>query len=870
VDSETKKTILLVEDEAIIAMSERRELEKKGYRVHHVGTGEKAVKTILENDLPVDLILMDIDLGAGIDGTEAAERILKSKDIPIVFLSSHTEPEVVEKTEKITSYGYVVKTAGIVVLDASIKMALKLFSANMAHKQAEEDLYKSEHRFRSFIENANDIIYSVSPDGLFTYISPNWLEFMGEPAEKAAGKSFELYVHPEDVHLCREFLGKVLTTGEKQSSVEYRVKHRDGSWRRHASNGSPLRDTDGKITSYFGIARDITEEYLFSEQLRQRDEQFRSITEAAPDSLIVTRLSDGVILYVNRQCGEMFGLDPSEMINRKTPDFYSDPSDRQDFIAMLKDHGFVRGWEVMLKRSGGESFWAVVSAQVGNFEGATAIYAGLRDATESKKTEYELLKYREYLESLVRERTTELEKEIREREKTEALLRESELKYRNIVDNSTSIILEWDPEGNILYMNRFGLEYFGFGEEEILGKNVVGTIVEPVDTEGYDLLAKMTVVPKNPEDYYSSENENIRRNGEKVWIAWTNKGIKDGGGNLIKTLSLGIDRTRQKQLEQKMEYMKELDVLNNRLEREIVVRSKAEETYRLALEATHDGLWDWDIITGAVNYSPSYFRMLGFEDPPPACTSDFWIDRVHGDDKKNALKINSECIEGKRENFSVEFRMKGADGNWRHILGRGKGVSRDAEGRARRMVGTHTDITALKKSESMVSGLNECFLNFGYDTAANINILVAFLGGLLKGTCALYNRLEGGMLHSLGQWNAPPGYKTTDYPEGHICSDVISSSREEVTFIPNLNTTTYAVTDPNVGLYGLKTYLGTSVRFRGENIGSLCVVFQRSYQPNDGELRLLEIVASAIGVEESRGHTQRHLEKNEEKYQFRV
>jgi CheY-like chemotaxis protein len=107
-DAEKQKTILLVEDEVLTAMSERMILEKFGYKVIIASTGEDAVAAI-EKTPGIDLILMDINLGNGIDGTEAAEKILKNHDLPVVFLSSHTEPEVVAKTEKITSYGYVVK-----------------------------------------------------------------------------------------------------------------------------------------------------------------------------------------------------------------------------------------------------------------------------------------------------------------------------------------------------------------------------------------------------------------------------------------------------------------------------------------------------------------------------------------------------------------------------------------------------------------------------------------------------------------------------------------------------------------------------------------------------------------------------------------
>ena len=92
--------ILLVEDEIIIAMLEKQQLEKFGYLVHHVSSGEKAIKAINNDDSVYHVILMDIDLGSGIDGTQAAEGILKVKDIPVIFLSSHTEREVVEKTDQ--------------------------------------------------------------------------------------------------------------------------------------------------------------------------------------------------------------------------------------------------------------------------------------------------------------------------------------------------------------------------------------------------------------------------------------------------------------------------------------------------------------------------------------------------------------------------------------------------------------------------------------------------------------------------------------------------------------------------------------------------------------------------------------------------
>lgn len=157
------RSLLLVEDEAIIALSEKRMLEGYGYRVSLAASGEAAVE-IYRQGRTFDLILMDIDLGSGMDGTEAAALILAGHTVPVLFLSSHTEPEVVEKTEKITSYGYVVKNSSGTVLDASIKMAFKLFDAN---REAVEARTRLESTLTTLPKPLNDD--SVAFEDLFDH-----------------------------------------------------------------------------------------------------------------------------------------------------------------------------------------------------------------------------------------------------------------------------------------------------------------------------------------------------------------------------------------------------------------------------------------------------------------------------------------------------------------------------------------------------------------------------------------------------------------------------------------------------------------------------------------------------------------------------
>jgi len=123
-----RKSILLVEDDFLIATQSSLILDGFGYDVVMANTGEKAVECAVE-DANISLVLMDIDLGQGMDGLEAATRILYHKSLPIVFLSSNADMEVVDRAKSISPYGYVIKNSGAFVLQASIEMAYKLFAS---------------------------------------------------------------------------------------------------------------------------------------------------------------------------------------------------------------------------------------------------------------------------------------------------------------------------------------------------------------------------------------------------------------------------------------------------------------------------------------------------------------------------------------------------------------------------------------------------------------------------------------------------------------------------------------------------------------------------------------------------------------------
>jgi len=147
------------------------------------------------------------------------------------------------------------------------------------------------------------------------------------------------------------------------------------------------------------------------------------------------------------------------------------------------------------------------------------------------------------------------------RKEAEEALRNSEAKYRDLVQNANSIILRRDSQGNITFFNEFAQKFFGYSEEEILGKNEIGTIVPEKDSNGQDLTAMIRDIGLHPERYATNENENMRRNGERVWVAWTNKAIHDREGNIVEILCIGNDISERKHLEVQLQQAQKMEAI---------------------------------------------------------------------------------------------------------------------------------------------------------------------------------------------------------------------------------------------------------------------------------------------------------------------
>ncbi|RJX32036.1 MAG: response regulator [Oxalobacter sp.] len=133
----------------------------------------------------------------------------------------------------------------------------------------------------------------------------------------------------------------------------------------------------------------------------------------------------------------------------------------------------------------------------------------------------------------------------------------NEQKYRELVENANSIILRWTRDGHITFINEFGQKFFGYTEAELLGCHVIGTIVPPSESGGRNLQRLMEQVLVDPEAFEHNVNENMRRNGERVWISWTNKIVHDAQGQVAEIMSIGTDITQRQKAEEQVRILHE-------------------------------------------------------------------------------------------------------------------------------------------------------------------------------------------------------------------------------------------------------------------------------------------------------------------------
>ncbi|PKL15737.1 MAG: hypothetical protein CVV49_19855, partial [Spirochaetae bacterium HGW-Spirochaetae-5] len=423
------KKLLIVEDEIIIALTESAMLKKNGYEVLAVSNGDQAIEAVKNNE-ELDLVLVDLNLGSGMNGAETAKKILETRDIPIIFLTAHTGKEIVDQVKSVTRYGYVLKGSGEYLLLSSIEMAIDLFESG-------KRIETSEANFHQLTESMNEVFWlrDIKDDSII-YVSPAYEKITGYTCSDLYENpnSFIEIIHPDDrENVLRNY--NELKTNSIPVENQYRIVKADGNilWVRSRTN--PVFDKNGRIFRCAGVAEDITErkqaeddlqaknqEFFFlneelhatleeleatneelistNNSLYESEEKFRTLTECSPVAIMIHQGNYWV--YTNPVGVEISGYSQEELYKMNFWEFVDpeyQPIVRERALMRQLSENFSMSYEFSITAKNGDKKWVSLKGNSIEYNGKPAGMISVIDITARKLAEDDLMETNKQLEA---------------------------------------------------------------------------------------------------------------------------------------------------------------------------------------------------------------------------------------------------------------------------------------------------------------------------------------------------------------------------------------------------------------------------------------------------------------------------------------
>ena len=303
---------------------------------------------------------------------------------------------------------------------------------------------------------------------------------------------------------------------------------------------------------------------------------------------------------------------------------------------------------------------------------------------------FSFLQHRRYSESLegrVARRTHDLARAYRELEdeasvrgRAEKALRQSQEQLQAILNNTTAVVYVKDPQGRYLLVNHRYKWLFGVSDAGVIGRTdreiFPAEIAETLRANDLRVLA--TATPLEMEEV-------VPHRGLPHTYISTKFPLRDEQGAAYAVCGISTDITERKRMEEALK--------------------ASQERYDLIITGINDGIWDWNLTTNEVYFSPHWKSMLGYAEHEVKNTFSAWQELLHPDDAERATLTIRTFLEGSRPVYELEHRLRHRDGTYRWILARGV-VLRDADGRPVRLAGTHVDLTERKKHEEQLRQAN--------------------------------------------------------------------------------------------------------------------------------------------------------------------
>jgi PAS domain S-box-containing protein len=510
-------------------------------------------------------------------------------------------------------------------------------------KHREEALLESEARFRSMADSAPVMLWISGTDALCTFFNQTWLDFTGRTLAQEMGNGWAEGVHADD---CQRCLDTYLSAfkAHQPFTMEYRLRRADGAYRWVLDTGTPRFTPDGNFAGYIGSCIDITVNKEAEVALQKYADQFQELYNHAPCGYHSLD-KEGTIVLVNETELDMLGYTRDELIGKKFTDLITTEGLKtlRENFPQFQQRGWVRDLQFQMIRKDGTLLPVSLNS--------TAV----KDAQGN------------YLMS----RSTILD--ITDRKRVEA----ERTKLLDVVEASLNEIYIFDAQTlHFQHVNEGALKNLGYTREKI--QTMTPMDIKP-EFDEVSFRKVLTPLLRDEQEKLVFQTIHQRADGSLYPVEVHLQLIEDDQDSVF--LAVILDITRRRQSEEALR--------------------ASEERWKLALQGSNDGIWDWNIKTNKVFYSVRWKEMLGFEDHEIANERDEWAKRVHPDDINKVMQTIQDHLAKKTPFYTSEHRVLCKDGTSKWILDRGQALW-DEAGNPVRMVGSHTDVTDRKRAEEVL------------------------------------------------------------------------------------------------------------------------------------------------------------------------
>lgn len=541
----------------------------------------------------------------------------------------------------------------VIVRDAQGQpmLAVAVVSEITERKLAEQALVESEDRFRTTFVDAPVPICLTDSHANFIRVNRAFCEWIGQTEAALLATDLVSATQPENVDECMIAMEQLINGEVNQIRLEKRCRFKPGELRIVTVDSFLLRDNDGQPVHFISHFTDITEQKEAEIALRKSEERFRRLAENV-NAVFWMRSADGEKqLYVSPRFEDIWGLSLQSL--RENPDLFINsvhPDDRptlQAAYAELATGGRPEDYnlEYRITRPDGEVRW-------------------IHDRGFSILDDNEVLLHQ-----------AGFAEDITVRKQAESALLESRAKLRHMLDSLPDLIWMSDTSKACTWFNQSWLAFTGREMEQEVGNGWA----EGVHPDDFDRCLKIYTEAFDRREPFVMEYRLRHHSGDYRWIYDAGQPMRTVDGEFEGYMGGCVDVHDRKLAEAEL--------------RESLTRQQ------LIIKSANIGLWDWDLSTNEVIFSPEWKSQLGYADDELSSKFEEWESRLHPDDREQALAATQQFLAGQRQtDYSVEFRLRHRDGSWRWILALAD-LQRNATGEPTRMMGCHVDITERRQAE---------------------------------------------------------------------------------------------------------------------------------------------------------------------------